>query len=597
MRDGFHHAAVMLACVTIVIACTTARAQIVPGAIALPESITGTLVLSDDRAYQILNSVTVKSGGLLSIPAGTLIYGNVSGAGSWLQVERGGKIYARGTAERPIVFTSAMPQGARLPGDWGGLVILGRADINAAAEAETFVPTGGIFGGTANDDSSGVLSFVRIEYAGRVISPGNRISGLTLAGVGNRTVINNVQITHSGHDSYEWLGGTVNGRNIIALAGTDDDFQFGLGYQGRVQFAFAMRDSSAYSADTSRGIESRNDATGSARTPFTRPILSNVTLAGPFRNDSQATGYFGSAGYLLQNSRGAFCNSVLVGWQEGMRAGGAGIAALPPGCPQPSDLRLRNNVISSQTVVWGVDGVQLLDMVLWFLCHPNANPGDHPNAGIRGVTQANLDAPDPRPLPGSPAASGADFTDAILTSGNNFSFSSTGYKGAFDPNRARELQWDSVWTNYRAHLTTYMKHRAGWNQVALANTPLGSNNKDFIYPAAISNAFRFNGSGYVVDNTLDAGVGYWVMLGDARTVEQKGATVPLPRAITVIPGWNLIASGASAPASVANITASGTTILSNFFGFDNGYASASRLEPGRAYWVNVSTAGTLTLNP
>jgi len=588
--------AMLLVWVAAMMCGTRGRAQIIPGAVPLPDSIAGVLSLSSDRAYQITGVVKVGPGGLLSIPDGTLIHVSADGAGARLQVERGGRIHVRGTALHPVIFTSAKPQGARLPGDWGGIVILGRGGINVEADTAALPVTGGIFGGGDDLDSSGVISFVRIEYAGAEVAPGVHMAGLTLAGVGSRTVIDNVQIAYSGGDSYAWLGGRSPGRNLVAFAGTGDDFAFDLGYRGRVQFGFALRDSTRFSPDTSRALESANDAAGSSRTPLTRPILSNMTLAGPFRNDAQPAGYFGGGAYLYRNGRLALCNSVIVGWQEGIRAGGAGIAALPPGCPQPADLRLRNNVISSQTVVWGVDGVGLLDMVLLFLCHPNANPGDHPNAGIRGVTQTQLNAPDPRPFTDSPAASGADFTDTILATGDGFAFTPTTYRGAFDPNLPRERQWDSLWTNYHPNSTTYVKHPAGWNLVALANAP-SSVHKDSVYRAATSNAFRFDGNGYVVDNMLDAGVGYWLTLGDDRTIEQVGTAVALPRTIAVAAGWNLISSGAGAPAPVANVTAAGTTILSSFFEFRGGYTPATIIEPGHAYWVNVSTAGTLTLHP
>lgn len=569
------------------------HAQMMPPAIVLPDSISGTMTLSAEHSYLIAGTVKVGPGAVLRIPAGTLIYGDPLAVRPVLQVERGGRIHAEGTPGKPVIFTSLRPQGEKGPGDWCGLVLLGRGDLNVPGDTAILPGTGGVYGGTDDADSSGVLSYVRIEYAGRQIASGLPSAGLLLAGTGNRTKLDHIEVAYSGGDSYRWQGGSANGRHLVALGGTEDDFQASLGYRGRLQFIFALRDSARSSATISNGFESLNDSEGSSRMPMTMPVISNMTLAGPFRADSQPAGHFGSGVHLFGNSRYAQFNSVITGWQEGIRAGGKALAdAFSPACPQPAPLRLVRNAVGSQTVVWGVDSVQLFDLVFWFVCGANANPGDFPNVGLRAVTQSDLQNPDPRPIPGTPAASGTDFGDPLLAPANNFAFMATGYKGAFDPAMGRERLWDSLWTNYRPGSTTYVKHRTGWNLVSLANAP-SSAVKDSIYRAAISDAFRFNGTSYQIDNTLDLGVGYWVKLGDARTVEQQGTALDLPRTVAVLPGWNLIASGASLPVAISDISASGTALESGFFGFNDGYVPVSVVEPGRAYWVKTSAAGTL----
>lgn len=575
--------------------------QTVPGAVALPEAINGTRVLSADTIYQLSGTVKVMPGGLLSIPAGTLILGNAEVSRSCLQIENGGKIYARGTAECPIIFTSAKPQGSKQPGDWGGIIILGNAVINATGGTATIEGgTGGAFGGIDNSDSSGVLSFVRIEYGGIAFSSAgaDRINGLTLAGVGNRTVINNIQVSYGNEDGFEWRGGAVNTTNLISFGNVDDDFQTGLGYTGRMQYLFAMRDSVRYdTTGRSNGMESENDATASARTPLTLPIVSNMTLAGPFRDENQPTGQFGSGGHWRDNSRYALFNSVLVGWQEGLRLDGAGIAATTPGCPQPANLRLGTTLVTGNTVVWGANGVSLVGLAFWFVCTGggNQNPGNHPTGAIRAVTQTDLHVNDPRPTTISPAATGGSFTDALLGAGNNFSFSTPTYKGAFDPSLNRDRQWDSLWSNYDPDRTTYVKHRTGWNLVALANTPADPH-VDSVYRSASSGMFRYSGL-YQGRDTLEPGTGYWLKLADNCIIEQSGALLPLPRTVAVVAGWNLIASGGSAPAPVANITYTSTSAVTSYFGYNRGYSVATRIEPGKGYWVRMSAPGTITFNP
>lgn len=590
-------------------AITTAHAQIIPGAVPLPDSITGTRILSADTVYQLVNTVKVGPGALLSIPPGTLIYGNALGTRSCLQIERNGKIYAQGTVEKPIVFTSARSQGSKAPGDWGGIIVLGNARINPTGGTAVIEGgTNGVFGGTDDTDSSGVISYVRIEFGGIAFSTDNEINGLTLGGVGNRTVINNVQVSYNNDDSFEWFGGTVNVKNLISLAGIDDDFDTDFGYRGRGQFMFAMKDSlwSDLSAgSSSNGFEADNDATGSTNTPTSFPVWSNVTMVGPYRDTSVAEWGqdFTRGGHLRRHTNYGLFNSVVTGWNTAFRMDYNG-AGLILNCPQDSVV-VANCVVTGKKGNTGLVGnVEVAGggtqatVNAWFDCASagNTRAGDHPAAGLLAITQSNITNPDPRPnSTTSPARTGASFAHALLGAGNNFSFTSTLYKGAFNPSTNREQQWDWGWSNYNPKNTTYTKVRAGWALVGLANTP-ASDHKDSIFRNAQSNAFRYS-AGYAVDNNLDAGVGYWVKLGDERIVEQKGATVALPRVVPVVAGWNLICTGSSARATAANTTAGGTTIQSSFFGFSNGYTTATVLEPGRAYWVKCSAAGTLTFNP
>ncbi len=587
---------------------TIAQAQIVPGAVALPDSIVGTRTLSADSTYQMVNTVKVGPGSLLSIPAGTIIYGNATGTRSCLQIERGGKIYAAGTATKPIIFTSAKPQGQKAPGDWGGIILLGNATINPTGGTATIEGgTNGIYGGNDDTDSSGVMQYVRIEYGGLAFSTDNEINGLTFGGIGNRTVIDHIQSSYTNDDSFEFFGGTVNTKYMIAYAGVDDDFDTDFGYRGRGQFFLGFRDS-LYSdlsaSSTSEGFEADNDGSGSGNTPISHPIVSNFTMVGPYRDTSVASWGqdFSRGGRLRRNTDYSIFNTVITGWQTALGLDQAA-PGVNPATPQNTDMVCENTVVTgkrtvSETQIVGAGALTQTNVDSWFNAPGNnTRAGNHADAGLLAVTQTNLHNPDPRPnTTTSPARNGAAFTHAQLTgTQNNFTFTSVGYKGAFDPATSRDAQWDKPWSNYKPQTTTYTKLRSGWNLVGLANTPSNAN-KDSVFSNTTSNAFKYN-AGYSIENTLVAGRGYWVQLSDNRTVQQEGTTVALPQGVAVVAGWNLVSTGASVNATAASTTTSGTTIQSSFFGFTNGYFIATTLEPGRAYWVKCSSAGTLTFNP
>lgn len=182
----------------------------------------------------------------------------------------------------------------------------------------------GAWNGVSNDeDSSGVMEYVRIEFAGIAESPDNELNGLTLAGVGSKTIINNVQVSFSGDDSFEWFGGTVNCKNLIAFNGIDDDFDTDNGYRGKVQFAVSYRTPQIADQSNSEAIESDNDAGSYENTPHTAPIFSNFTLIGPLRDEANQAGTdynpkFLTAAQIRRNSKLSLFNSLIVGWTAGV---------------------------------------------------------------------------------------------------------------------------------------------------------------------------------------------------------------------------------------------------------------------------------------
>jgi len=287
--------------------------------IPLTTTLTGTIntttTLTADKVWTLKGYVYVTDGAKLIIQPGTTIISDISEKGA-LCIERGAQIIAEGTATKPIVFTSGRPAGERSPGDWGGIVILGRAKTNRTSEPIIEGGIGRPFGGTNDLDNSGVLKYVRIEYAGIAALPNSEINALTLGGVGSGTIIDNVQTIYANDDAFEFFGGTVNARNLYAYATADDDFDFDFGYTGTITNGVAKRDPQFVdNGDAGNGIECDNDGTGSTATPYTHPKLFNMILIGP--NTSTALANHNLGLRFRRATQFTMKNSIIWGWMKG----------------------------------------------------------------------------------------------------------------------------------------------------------------------------------------------------------------------------------------------------------------------------------------
>ena len=284
--------------------------------------------------YTLKGWVYVAEGAELTIEPGTIIRGDKQTKAS-LIVERGGKLIAQGTATAPIVFTSGEAKGQRKPGDWGGLIICGRAPHNAG-EAQIEGGPRTKHGGQDAADNSGVLSYVRVEFAGYPFETDKEINGITFGSVGSATKVDHVQVSYSNDDSFEWFGGTVDAKYLIAYKGWDDDFDTDNGYCGHVQYGLAVRDGRIADKSQSNGFESDNDASGSTASPFTTATFSNMTFIGPrqtdgfvnttdfinggdyFPSNGSGLGRFQAAMQIRRGSRLNCINSVAIGWPIGL---------------------------------------------------------------------------------------------------------------------------------------------------------------------------------------------------------------------------------------------------------------------------------------
>lgn len=274
-------------------------------------SITANTTWNESTKYLLKGFVYVEAGATLTIEPGTIILGDKSSKGT-LIVKPGAKIIARGTSAKPIVFTSAQAKGSRNYGDWGGIILLGKAKVNktpATIEGENI----STFGGSDDADNSGVLKYVRIEFAGIAFETDKEINGLTMGGVGSGTEIDYVQVSYSGDDAYEWFGGSVNAKHIIAYRTLDDDFDTDWGYSGKVQYAFSLRDPAVAdqcSCSDSNGFESDNDAAGSEANPQTSAIFANVSI---FIGNGTVDKKYRSALRIRRNSAISVYNSAFIG--------------------------------------------------------------------------------------------------------------------------------------------------------------------------------------------------------------------------------------------------------------------------------------------
>lgn len=287
-------------------------------------NITADASWTKDKKYLLKGNIFVTNNAKLTIQAGTVIYGDKVSKGA-LIIERGSQLLAVGTAAEPIVFTSGSQAGVRNYGDWGGLVILGRAINNQGSDRPIEGITAGEtgkFGGTVDNDNSGTITYVRVEFAGIALTTDNELNGITMGSVGSGTIFNHVQVSYSGDDAFEWFGGKVNATHLIAYKTWDDDFDTDFGYTGKVQFAAAFREPNTADKSGSNIFESDNDGLGTDALPLTAPIFANVSGFGPFVYAKLSTGAlsngavsanYQNGGHIRRNTAFQLWNSVIVG--------------------------------------------------------------------------------------------------------------------------------------------------------------------------------------------------------------------------------------------------------------------------------------------
>ncbi|OGX91692.1 hypothetical protein [Hymenobacter coccineus] len=438
------------------------------GRVILSGVITTSRTLRANEKYLLQGFVYVASGATLTIEPGTKIFGDQTTKGA-LVIERGAKIMAEGTQTNPIVFTSTQAAGSRKYGDWGGVVLVGSAPTNQSLSKTM---EGGVgrgtgldtFGGTNPADNSGTMKYVRIEFAGVALSndPNSEINGLTLYGVGSGTTLDYIQVSYSGDDSYEWFGGTVNAKHLIAYRGWDDDFDTDYGYTGKIQYGLSLRDPQYADQSGSNGFESDNfnpgtPATGdNAGLPLTAPVFSNmsvfVTAGAPVTTPQAGSGSFQSALHLRRNTTTSVYNSVFVGFPEGLRLDGTSTWANV----QAGTLDLRGVTIANTNTPLraagntGAGAFTDADVQAWFNGTGKNNAvvaaADLSTLGLN-ASSFSLTSPAFLLQSSSPLLTGAVFTgkaaDGFFTQG--------AYRGAFNGTD----NWAQGWTNFDPQSAAY----------------------------------------------------------------------------------------------------------------------------------------------
>ena len=400
-----------------------------------------------DKTYRIRGYVYVSGNATLTIDPGTKIVSNRDSAGV-LVIYKGAKIMAQGTSSEPIIFTSA--ESAPQPGDFGGVVLVGQATGNTNHKTLE----GGVdapykdFGGTNDADNSGVLKYVRIEWAGKAVNPGDEVNGLSLYAVGSGTTIDYIQVTRGLDDAFEFFGGAVNCKHLIAYNCADDDFDLDDGYHGKIQFAVSIKNPTF--TDTKSGgdlsnnfeVDNVNGSNGLpySTTPTTFPTLSNFTAIGP----NNATGTSADYGYGMRWRRGCkfiLANSIVMGGQKA----GLSIEQDSTGSYYKQGIsKFYNSFLHAVTSPFRVasvaatylDSTQLATITLTTnasVLYPDA-------ATIKLNDPFNNTVPNLKPQSGSPALTKTAKFD-VGTLSESF-FDKVTYVGAFDAS----TDWTASWT-------------------------------------------------------------------------------------------------------------------------------------------------------
>ncbi len=405
-----------------------------------------------DKTYRLRGYVYVTNNATITIDAGTKIVSSKDSAGV-LVIYRTAKIQAQGTASEPIVFTSNETD--KKPGDLGGVILVGLAKGNGN---HTFIEGGvdpqfSAFGGTNDADNSGTLKYVRIEYAGKAVNPGDEVNGLSLYGVGSGTTIDYVQVVRGLDDAFEFFGGKVNAKHLIAYNCADDDFDLDDGYSGNIQFAISVKDPAftddkGTTGDLSNNFEVDNVNPGNGflltRPPVTSPVLSNFTAIGP----NNAAGTKSTYGYGMRWRRGSkfiLANSIVIGGQQA----GLVVEDTTTASHYKNDSsKFYNSLLSAVTLPFFSKGDALQQAILTNATLETITTTTNNSVLLATAGDAKLgdpfnnSAPNLKPLAGSPALTKVAKFD--LPKLNVAFFDKVTYLGALDGTTDWTAQW-AVW--------------------------------------------------------------------------------------------------------------------------------------------------------
>ena len=406
---------------------------------------------SASNVYLLDGLIFVNDGATLTIEEGTVIKGKLqanitTGDGaSALIVRRGGKILAEGSQTNPIIFTSELDD-VNNPNDltkddrglWGGVILLGKAVTNQPTTENQIegIPTteDAKFGGTDDNDDSGILRYVSIRHGGFSISgiPGDEINGLTLGAIGDLTIIEHIEVIANFDDGYEWFGGTVNSKYLVSAFCGDDGFDWDMGYRGKGQFWFLIQGTD----EAGRGAEMDGGDDNETGTPYATPYVVNATYIGAGETTSPLPAGDGNdrALYFRDNSGGYYYSSIITDFSQT----GVNIEDLASGEDSRSRLEA-GQLMLANNYWWGFGNGNTLDAIAtqdFVRTHLTANNNFVQDPQLNNISRDENSTLDPRPSPSSPAATGA-------VQPNDPFFTVVPYHGAFDPNA---FLWTEGWT-------------------------------------------------------------------------------------------------------------------------------------------------------
>jgi hypothetical protein len=409
--------------------------------VVLPLLITSDRFLAKDTLYVLDGKCYVTNNATLILQEGTHVEAvkkSTNDSASALIVTRGAQLFAAGTPNDPIIFTSH--EATPTTGDWGGIVLLGSAPLNRAdATIEGInlpsVPAGvdinyGGGGAGLGDplNSSGQLEYIRIEFAGAAIATDNELNSLTCGGVGAGTILNHIESAYGNDDAFEFFGGTVNASYLFALAPDDDAFDFDFGYSGHIQYAVSVLDATQNYSANPNGIESDNNGTGATDEPRTKAVISNMTVVGVSSSSDATSLNLLDGAHFRRHSSYEVRNSIFMGFPTGVQLASAG--------SQADIANFSYNLVHGFSAITNPSTLSL----------PVSN-GQYLGGNANDVIQlANPWAGDFRPLTGSPA----------LTLGTNYTglpseFETPAYRGAFGEFVSGDTEannWLAGWTRF-----------------------------------------------------------------------------------------------------------------------------------------------------
>jgi hypothetical protein len=387
---------------------------------------TSSIELSNQFHYVLRGAVFIARGADMIIQPGTRIVGEFATLGT-LVIEQGGRIYAEGTAEEPIVFTSDQPIGLRGRGDWGGLILNGEAPVNLPGGLGEGEGDTGLYGGSNPEDNSGVLKYVRVEYAGIEFSPDNELNGIAFQGIGRGTIVDHVQVKANKDDGVEFFGGTVDAKHLVMTNIGDDSVDWTFGWTGRIQYLIVHQRGD----DADNGFEADNNGNNNDLLPRSNPTIYNATLIG---DPDTAEGSESDDGMeIREGTAGTIRNFIVMGFKEnGIDiSNNATIAQAQSGALSFRNGILFNNGLLSGTSTFDSDARPLLSGNSTLVTGDPGliNPHNHENPDYRPASNSSLAM---RHTPALPPNDG--FFEVAL------------FIGALGP--AIEQDWTRGWTDY-----------------------------------------------------------------------------------------------------------------------------------------------------